>query len=156
MLWMAIVLSKLLIGLLYSTEGISFAKDLWSGSSFLEYIHSAIILYTSQYYSSSNKTKRMFEPHIYHHHVHLACTSVHYERKMYVLETKICIVKNLVCFNFVKVWALRSFLHWNFPDLWYDFCFNYTVQNTNSHLSLLKLVNHHVLIATGIIKSCVL
>ena len=50
-----------------------------------EYIHSAIILYTNQYYHSSNETKCTFEPCIHYCHIHLACTSVRYEKKMHEL-----------------------------------------------------------------------
>ena len=50
-----------------------------------EYIHSTIILYTNQYYHSSNKIKHTFEPPIRYCHILLACMSVHYERKMHVL-----------------------------------------------------------------------
>ena len=50
-----------------------------------EYIHSTIVLYTNQYYHSSNKAKCMFEPHIHYYHIHLACTSVCHEKKMHVL-----------------------------------------------------------------------
>ena len=45
-----------------------------------EYIHSAIILYTNQYYHSSNKMKRTFELYKRYCHIHLTCMSVHYER----------------------------------------------------------------------------
>ena len=45
-----------------------------------EYIHSVIVLYTNQYYRSSNKTKHMFKPHTCYCLIHLAGTSVHYER----------------------------------------------------------------------------
>ena len=45
-----------------------------------EYIHSAIIPYTNQYYHSSNKMKRTFEFYKRYCHIHLTCMSVYYER----------------------------------------------------------------------------
>ena len=47
-----------------------------------EYFHSAIVLYTYQYY---NEMKSAFEPHTHYCHMRLACTSVCYERDMHVL-----------------------------------------------------------------------
>ena len=73
-----------------------------------EYFHSAILLYPMQYY---NKTKWMFEPCTRFCYLHLACTSVHYKWKVQgnnYLKVKISMVKNLVCFNFVEVWAIRK------------------------------------------------
>ena len=67
--------------------GISFAKDpLGSGSSsfgVLPQCHHPVHLSVSLL--SSNKTKHMFEPCTRYCHIHLACTSVQYERKMHVL-----------------------------------------------------------------------
>ena len=79
---MAVILSNLLIGLLYITEGISFAKDPLS-SSFeeLTQCHSPVRLSVQL----TIKTKHMFEPPTRYCHIHLACTSVRYERKMHVL-----------------------------------------------------------------------
>ena len=46
-----------------------------------EYINSAIVLYTNQYYHSSYKTKHKFEPRTHYYcHIHLACTCMRYER----------------------------------------------------------------------------
>ena len=88
-----------------------------------EYIHSTIVLYTNQYYHSSNKTKHMFEPHIHYCHIHLTWTSMHYERKIHVLiiGKQNFHSKNLMCFNFVEVWALWSFFTPKFSKfmVWY-------------------------------------
>ena len=77
---------------------IPFAKDpLGSGSSSFgvpPQCHHPVHL-VSLVILSSNKTKRMFEPRTHYCHIHLACTSVWYERKIHVLvtESKIAIVK---------------------------------------------------------------
>ena len=43
-------------------------------------------------------------------YLHLTCTSVRYKWKMHGNNySKIFIVKNLVCFNFVEVWAIQNF-----------------------------------------------
>ena len=103
---MAVVLSNLLIGFLCSEGRYIVLKTLLNQVVHpSEYFHSAIVLYTYQYY---NTPKRMFEPCTRYCHIHLMCTmlSVRYESKMHVLisqKYKIFIVKNLMCFNFVEV-----------------------------------------------------
>ena len=87
---MAVVLSNLLISLLYiAQEGILFAKDpLGSGSSsfrVLPQCHYPLHLSGSTILVSSNKMKCTFEPHTRYCHIHLACMSVCFERKMHVL-----------------------------------------------------------------------
>ena len=91
---MAIALSKLLIGLLHhivACEGIFFAKDLLAEVVHpSKYFHSrrhcpVATLNSYQYNPATNKTKRTFGPRTRYFHIHLVCTSVHYERKMHVL-----------------------------------------------------------------------
>ena len=55
--------------------------------------------------NGNHLVETLVEPCTRYCHIHLACTSVCYERKMHVLiiESKTVIVKNLVCFNFVEV-----------------------------------------------------
>ena len=71
-------------------KGIPFAKDpLGSGSSsfgVLPQCHCPVHLSVS--ILSSNKTKCKFESCIRYCHIHLACMSVRYERKMHVLITQ--------------------------------------------------------------------
>ena len=113
-----ITLSKLLIGLLYSTQRyIVCWRSSWLRQFVLRstFTAVAIVLYTYQYNPATNKAKRTFKPRTRHYHIYLACTSVRYERKMHVAtnysKIKLSIVKNLMCFNFVEVWALRSFFY---------------------------------------------
>ena len=90
-------------------EDMLFAKGplgSWSDSSsfgVLSWPHHSVHL--SVLPVSSNKMKHTFEPCKHYCHIHLACMSVGYERKMHVATnySKIVMVKNLVCFNFVEV-----------------------------------------------------
>ena len=54
----------------------------------------------------------MFEPRARYCHLHLVCISVCYKRKMhgtsYIFES---VVKNLMCFNFVEVWAMQKIFY---------------------------------------------
>ena len=103
-------------------EGISFTNDLLDQVVRpSEHFDSTIVLYTYQYY---NKMKCMFEPCtcLTYCHIHLSVYECAlYERKMHGTNySKInFLVITLVCFNFVEIWAIQNFLHWNFPDLWY-------------------------------------
>ena len=84
---MATVLSKLLIGLLYSTRRyIVCLKTLLAEVVHpLKYFHTAIaiILYTYQYNQLIKRNTHLNLVHIID--IHLACTGVRYERKMHVL-----------------------------------------------------------------------
>ena len=89
---MAIALSKLLIGLLHhivAREGILLKTLLAEVVHPSKYFHSRrhcpVATLNYQYNPATNKTKRTFGPRTRYCHVHLACTSVHYERKMHVL-----------------------------------------------------------------------
>ena len=81
-----------------------------------EYMHSTIILYTNQVIKQSTRLSLVYVIVTY---IWRAWVCTMQERCMYkLLESKIFIVKNLVCFNFIKVWALHFFTP-KLPDLWY-------------------------------------
>ena len=103
-------------------EGIAFANEpLGSGSSsfgVLPWRHCPVHL--SVLLVSSNKTKHVFEPRKHYCHIHLACKSVGYERKMHLLiiwklnrhsKKILCVLISL------KYELYEVFLYWNFPDL---------------------------------------
>ena len=117
-LWMTIILLKLLNGLLYSVEGISFAKTLLDKVAHpSEYMHSTIVLYTNQVTKRSTRLSLVYVIVTYIWHAWVCAMK---GRCMYkLLESKIFIVKNPVCFNFVKVWAWQSFFTAKFPYLRY-------------------------------------
>ena len=82
----------------------------------LEYFHSIIVLYAYQYY---NEMKYTFKPYTCYCHIHLACMSVHCERKMHCTNyLKIFFIVKILCvLILLKYEPYKKILHRNFPDL---------------------------------------
>ena len=125
-----VLLLKLLIDLLYSMGK---SKDPLDQVVYPSgYFHSAVLLYTYQYY---NKTKCTFEPYICYCHLHLACMSIRYKRKLHGINYS----KVIICsktFSFVLILLKyeldKNFLHPNFPDLRYVLMHGVSFQQSNS------------------------